>query len=627
MERWGSSAPEGKMRQHILVVALLLALSATGSASNYVIPTTTLAAQTSNNTSAANTFASQTNGNKGAGNISKVDVHSLLYPGATTKIYVHVETWFGPGHHMNIGYSSTDPAQVKRQIEDMISRGIDGLIIDWYGPNNSIDQATQLIKAEAENHPGFTFSVMIDQGAIQWYSCPGCDPQQALVNDLQYAESNYFISPAYMRIGGQPVITNFNVDLSYSVDWNAATTKLSTHPFYIFQNNSGFNHVLSNGSYSWVMPTTTDYGIGYLNSFYSAGMSFPHEQTFGTAYKGFNDAFASWGSHRVMQQQCGQTWLQTFGKLNSMYNSGRQLPVLQLVTWNDYEEATELESGIDNCLSISASVGGNALKWGVSGTGNENTVDHYTVYISADGQNLMPLTEMQTGVHSLNLCTFPVPAGSYNLFVQAVGRPSIANHITPAVSYTPTCTPVPPPPVIPPPSTFSLSATPGSITIQAGKSGSLTVKANPQAGAFNSSIALSCTGLPKTLTCSFSPAAVTPGANSVASRLTISPAKVTSTNLPERWNPIPVTAAWLLPFGVAGFAFVGNRPCRRRLRIFALGAIVAVGMVTISCGAVTAPQVATGPTPSSNKSTQVAVTIQGVSGSTQAATTVHVIVQ
>jgi hypothetical protein len=616
------------MRLKILVVTLLLAVSSIGSASTYIVPTTTLAAQTSNNTSAANTFVSQTNGNRGAGNISKVDVHSLLYPGATTKIYVHVETWFGPGHHMNIGYSSTDPAQVKRQIEDMISRGIDGLIVDWYGPNNSIDQATQLIKAEAENHPGFTFSVMIDQGAIQWYSCPGCNPQQALVDDLQYAESNYFTSPAYMRIEGQPVITNFNVDLSYSVDWNAATAKLSTHPFYIFQNNSGFNHVLTNGSYSWVMPTTTDYGIGYLNSFYSTGMSFPNEQTFGTAYKGFNDAFASWGSHRVMQQQCGQTWLQTFAKLNSMYNSGRQLPVLQLVTWNDYEEATELESGIDNCLSVSASVSGNALKWGVSGTGNENTVDHYTVYISADGQNLMPLTEMQAGVHSMNLCTFPVPAGSYNLFVQAVGRPNIANHITSAITYTPTCTAVPPPPVTPPPpSTFSLSATPGSMTIPAGKSGSLTVMVNPQAGAFNTAIGLSCTGLPKILTCSFSPASVTPGAKSVASKLTISPATLTSENLRDRGNPIPITAAWLLPFGLAGFAFVGNRPCRRRLRILALGAIVAVGMVTISCGAISAPKVATSPTPSANKSTQVAVTIQGVSGSTQAATTVNVIVQ
>jgi hypothetical protein len=161
------------------------------------VPTTTLAAQTANNTSAATTFATQSNGNRGAGNISKVDVHTLLYSGATTKVYVHMVLWFGQSNHMNIGYSETNPAEVQSQIDDMVSRGIDGVIIDWYGSGNSIDQATQLVMAAAESHPGFTFSIMIDQGAIEWYSCPGCSPQQALVADLQYIEKTYFPSPAY----------------------------------------------------------------------------------------------------------------------------------------------------------------------------------------------------------------------------------------------------------------------------------------------------------------------------------------------------------------------------------------------------------------------------------------------
>ena len=59
------------------------------------------------------------------------------------------------------------------------------------------------------------------------------------------------------------------------------------------------------------------------------------------------------------------------------------------MTWNDYEEGTEIESGIDNCLTLSASVAANTLQWTI--IGNENTVDHYSVYISSDGENLMPL--------------------------------------------------------------------------------------------------------------------------------------------------------------------------------------------------------------------------------------------
>jgi len=34
---------------------------------------------------------------------------------------------------MSVGYASNDPAQVKRQVDDMLSRGIQGVIIDWYG--------------------------------------------------------------------------------------------------------------------------------------------------------------------------------------------------------------------------------------------------------------------------------------------------------------------------------------------------------------------------------------------------------------------------------------------------------------------------------------------------------------
>ncbi len=106
-------------------------------------PTTTLAAQTTSNTSAAPTFITQPNGNSGPANISKLDIHSLLYPGAQTKIFAHLVLWFGESNHMNIGYSSTDPAQVKRQVEDMISRGIDGVVMVWYGPNIAKDQAAK----------------------------------------------------------------------------------------------------------------------------------------------------------------------------------------------------------------------------------------------------------------------------------------------------------------------------------------------------------------------------------------------------------------------------------------------------------------------------------------------------
>ena len=225
----------------------------------------------------------------------------------------------------------------------------------------------------------------------------------------------------------------------------------------------------------------------------------------GATYKGFNDTLASWGSGRIMGQQCGQTWIQTFSEINRLYDSEKQLPSLQLVTWNDYEEGTEIESGIENCLALSASVKGNALQWttGESAGRTEDTIDHYTAYISSDGKNLMPLADLVSGVHSLNLCSFPIPAGSYSLFVQAVGKPDIVNQITGAVTYAPACGGQAP-------GTLSFSAAPDSVTVLWGHSPNLKVTAKLRSGSFNPAISLSCSGLPEALSCSFSPASITP---------------------------------------------------------------------------------------------------------------------
>jgi len=604
------------MRRHGFAVAVLLLsfslLSWAGS--NFVVPTTTLSEQTNNNTSAANNFPTLSDGDLGAGNISKVDVHSLLYAGAATKIYAHLLLWWGGSNHINIGYSSTDPNQVHRQITDMISRGIDGVIIDWYGPGNSIDQATQLVMAEAEKHPGFTFAIMVDKGAIQWDSCSGCTPQQALIQQLQYIEQTYVPSPAYMKIDGLPVITNFNLDLSFSIDWNAVNAALNAHPKFLYQNNSGFTHTLTDGSYSWVMPTTSDYGMDYLNSFYDAGMSYPAEQTMGTTYKGFNDTLASWGSNRIMGQQCGQTWLQTFAEANSLYSSGRQLPYLQLVTWNDYEEGTEIESGIDNCVSVSESVTGNALQWKINGS--ESAIDHYTVYLSNDGQNLMALETEAPGNSSLNLCSFPVPAGSYKLFVQAVGKPSLANRITGPISYTSTCNAV---------SgggggsaTVSLVASPATQTIQAGQQAKFTITAGVQSGSFSSPIALSCGDLPSFLNCAFSPNSVTPNAGTAKSTLTLSAASGAGAQFRDRRQRLAY-ALWLFPFGLVGLLYSGRlRDFRHAVFVRMVMIVCTAGLTTtiVSCGFSQSAAV--------KKASNYSITVTGSSGAVQISTVVTV---
>src|SRR4051812_23736794 len=202
-------------------------------------PTTTVQAESANNTSAADGFSAQTNGNT-AGNTSKIATRSLLYSGATTKLYAHFMPWFGQSNHMAVGYASNVTTQVKKQVDDMLSRGIQGAIIDWYGPSKLVeDQTTQLMKTEAESGSGFLFAVMEDAGALSKCSnTAGCDLNQQLISDLTYAYNNYEQSPAYLQLNGKPAVFFFGMDAYPTIDWNAVISALPGNPAFIFRNNN-----------------------------------------------------------------------------------------------------------------------------------------------------------------------------------------------------------------------------------------------------------------------------------------------------------------------------------------------------------------------------------------------------
>lgn len=585
-----------------------------------IVPTTTLTAETSNNTSAANGFQAQTDGNLGAGNVSKVDIHSLLYAGNNTKVIAHLMPWWGDPRHINVGYSSHDPAQIHRQIMDMISRGVNGVIIDWYGSQDYTDQTAKLVMAEAEQHPGFTFAIMVDKGAIGLSACTGCTPQQTLINQVQYVEQTYIPSPAYMRINGRPVITNFDIDLHYTIDWTAVQAATSTNPDFIFQHAAGFTHILSGGSYSWVEPNSTDYGMAYLNKFYTAGLLAPTEYTIAGAYKGFNDTLASWSLDRIMGQQCGQTWLQTFAKINSLYNSGLQVPAVQLVTWNDYEEGTEIETGIDNCFSITPSLSGTSLQWSISG--NENTIDHYVVYISTDGQNLMALNTLPPGTSSLDLSTYSLPAGNYVAYVEAIGRPTIVNHMSAPVQYSVAAAPQPAP------GSIQLSASPSALSAVAGQNATAQLTVTPVSGSISGPVALSCSGLPAGMSCSFSPASLTLGSSAAISAMTISTGTVSASWSPgnRQQRKHPEYGFWLSGLGIATISISGggNRMRKRMRRAFCTTGLIGVIFLLMSCGGGVAA-----PSGSSlqHSTKSFSITINGDAGTQHSSTTIMLSVQ
>jgi len=431
--------------------------------------------------------------NAAPGPVSHADMHSLEYGSATTALFVHFMPWFcmqpgstatGPGtscnSHIQVGYNSNDAATVKAQMSDMQARGFEGPIIDWYGPSKQIENGTTLlVKSELEGRCAGTscpmsFAINEDQGSIT-RSCAlnggGTDQTNCILgvldNDLDYMNATFFPSPAYLRVdatnmsvsqGGRPVVFFFicescftNPSPNWSFIWNQLRAHVLSYTsgnplmWFIFRNSVGFTHTQSDGAFAWInhYGSNDPYGLVYLDNFYDVSLNYRTLQPWGASWKGFDNTSAPWKpAVSITPQQCGNTWLQTFAEMthNNDYGITNQLPFLQVATWNDYEEGSEVETGVDNCLSLSASVNSTTLSWTPtfsSSTGSENTVDHYAVYNSTDGTNLNVVATVPPGTNAIPLSSMNLASGSQTFYVEAIGKAGILNKMSNGATYSP----------------------------------------------------------------------------------------------------------------------------------------------------------------------------------------------
>jgi hypothetical protein len=383
-------------------------------------------------------------------NVSTVSVHELA-GGFGGKIYAHVVPWFNGSAHLSPGYFSASTAEVDAQIDAMLARGIDGVIVDWYGPNRYEDTATQVWRDRILARglgSGFVLAIMIDKGALSGCGSDCTTRLNFLIHDTIVPEYENTLGDAYMRdASGRPILYFFDVQQDYpSIDWGSVRYWASTasgvedHVFF-YEGAGGLDpsqvpETEADGGFAWIDVRTT--AAGYLGWYYKQNT---HGRiSVGSAYKGFDDsAVHCWGQTpcpRLVAQRCGLNWLESFDAL-------RQAPTpvdaVQLVTWNDYEEGTALEIGIDNCLaSIDLQRSGNTAVWHPvwNSGGSASTIHHYTVWARVQGSQTMYdcSGDLDPSQSTFNLDTCPLPSGTYQIYVQAVGQPLVKNLLSPVPS-------------------------------------------------------------------------------------------------------------------------------------------------------------------------------------------------
>ena len=405
-------------------IVFFLVATALYSAQNASKP---LSCEASNNTSASPRYRASKS-NTAPANVSKLPIRSLLYEGSNTRIFTRYMPWFGDPKHRDVGYRSDDREQISRQVADMKSRWINGAIVDWYGPNaGAKNESTILLMKEAERQ-NFEFAVSEDAGALGDCEKHGCNGTDQLIHDLKYAAEHFENSPAYLRFNNRPAVFFFGLE-NKSIDWKRMRHSLPLSPLFFFRNSGSFANDDADGAYAWITPETANssdpMAMQYLERFYTKAQQ-SNKIAMGSAYKGFDDAEASWGKGRKIDQDCGQTWLSTLKLAGRFYSASHQLPALIIPTWNDYEEGTEIETGIDNCVDVKASISdGKTLVWNVSG--HDNTIDHIAV-LEQQPSGWSEVGKFRPEQHSIKLRDLHVSGDTPKLCVVAVGEPSMLNH-------------------------------------------------------------------------------------------------------------------------------------------------------------------------------------------------------
>ena len=275
-----------------------------------------------------------------------------------------VASWYCP----LIGpYDSADPAVLEYHVLLMKLGGIDGVIVDWYGPDNYYDylinnQRTLDILHYA-GRAGLKFPLCYEDSTIQAEISGGCmngiciNSGNAVAHaqyEMLYVQTNYFSYTNFLRWNNQPVLLDFGPQYFTSgSQWTSIFSVLnaSNAPAFFTENSRVSSAAL--GAFDWPPmqlsktnaqsnnePILTDAVMtSYLASFDASGKGWPAYVS--TAFPRFHDYYAQAGvgsSYGYLDDQSGNTLRETLSR--AMTNSSA---IIQIATWNDYGEGTIIE--------------------------------------------------------------------------------------------------------------------------------------------------------------------------------------------------------------------------------------------------------------------------------------------
>jgi hypothetical protein len=141
----------------------------------------------------------------------------------------------------------------------------------------------------------------------------------------------------------------------------------------------------------------------------------------------------SWSLNKYLDQQDGFTWLDWWATNRAYVAGGKHLDYVATITLDDFQEGSAVQCGIRTAVKINADpVGGNVITFSV--TGDERTMRQYNLWGSLDGVTVTLLASVLPGaIKQFDLTNLPglIMPGTYTLYVEAQGMPSLENQMAP----------------------------------------------------------------------------------------------------------------------------------------------------------------------------------------------------
>jgi hypothetical protein len=281
-------------------------------------------------------------------------------PSLQPKLLAVYMPWFGDHTHLDVGYSSDDPAVLRKQIQQARHMGISAFVVDWYGTMRSYSDHNFALLQAAASEAHFQVALLYNEPE----DGDEDDSTDEAVAAMDKAYRDYIGPTAkyretYLTYNGRPMI--FVFPKNHRVNWTHVVEHCSdwqAQPLLIYENQpqkkyaDGFA-----GSYAWVQPGAggwapdgSNWGKDYLEDFYKTMASHPNKITVGGAWPGFDDTAADWSLNRHIANGCGKTLDETLNFYRSYFDASHPLPFMMIETWNDYEEGTAVERrSASNC--------------------------------------------------------------------------------------------------------------------------------------------------------------------------------------------------------------------------------------------------------------------------------------